>query len=128
MAVGCASTHRITPQLAAEGADFAQATPLRVRLSSFRFTPATLRLQAGRPYALTLVNTSSMEHTFAAPEFFATAQVRPDEAARIASGEVQLAQRQSVTLHLIPRAGAYDFACTKFGHATLGMRGKIIVE
>jgi uncharacterized cupredoxin-like copper-binding protein len=125
---GCASTHKITPQLAGEGVDFSQATPIEVKLSSYKFTPSTVRLKAGRAYALELVNEASKHHTFAAPEFFAAAKVAPGDAAKIAEGEVELDPRQSVTIHLIPSAGQYKLACTMFGHALLGMKGTINVE
>ena len=124
---GCASTHRITPQLAAESVDFAQAPSLEVRLSSYEFTPSTIRMNAGRPYALKLVN-GPKEHTFTAPEFFAAAKVAPRDAAQIADGEVKLSGGQSVTVHLVPTAGQYKVVCTEFGHAMLGMRGTIVVE
>ena len=125
---GCASTHKITPRLAGRGVDFSQATPVEVALSSYRFTPSTVRLKAGRALTLNLVNEASKHHTFTAPEFFAAAKVAPEDAAKIAKGEVELDPHQSVTVHLIPRAGQYKLACTMFGHALLGMRGTIIVE
>src|SRR5712671_4747789 len=87
---GCVSTHKITPQVAGEGVDFSQATPVQVQLSSYKFTPSTLRLKAGGAYALTLVNAASEHHTFTAPEFFAAAKVAPGDAAKIAEGEVEL--------------------------------------
>jgi plastocyanin len=125
---GCASTHKITPQVAGEGVDFSQATPVQVQLSSYKFTPPTVRLKVGRAYALKLVNEASQHHTFAAPEFFAAAKVASGDAAKIAKGEVELDPHQSVTVHLIASAGQYKLVCTMFGHALLGMKGTIKVE
>ena len=125
---GCVSTHKITPQVAGEGVDFSQATPVQVQVSSYRFTPSTVRLKAGHAYALNLVNAASKHHTFTAPEFFATVKVAAGDAAKIAEGEVELDPHQSVTVHLTPSAGQYKLVCTMFGHALLGMKGTIKVE
>ena len=125
---GCASTHRITPQVAGQGVDFSQAASVQVQLSSYKFTPSTVRLKAGRAYALRLVNEASQHHTFAAPEFFAAAKTAPGDADKIAKGDVELDPHQSVTVHLIPGAGQYKLVCTMFGHVLLGMNGTIKVE
>lgn len=128
LAAGCASTHAINPQVAGPQADFAATPTVDIKLSSFHFTPDLLRLKAGQPYALRLANTASMEHTFAATEFFAAAKVAPDAAALIAKGQVELAPGATVLLHLVPAAGEYRVVCTEFGHALLGMRGRLVVS
>lgn len=125
---GCATTHAITPQLARSDAVFANAQPVEVTLSNFKFTPNHIRLRAGTPYALHLINVASGGHDFAAPEFFAAAKVAPEDAAVIADGEVALAGGASRTVRLIPAAGTYKLTCTHPGHALLGMTGDIVVE
>lgn len=125
---GCAHPHAITPRVAGAGVDFGDARAVEVRLSSFAFTPATITLDAGRPVVLRLVSASSGRHDFTAPEFFAAARVAPQDAAKLSRGQVDLAGRQTATIRLVPAAGTYDIACSHFGHAALGMTGKIVVR
>lgn len=124
----CATTHPITPQLAASDSVFANARTIEVTLSNFDFTPRHIQLQAGVPYALHFVDTASAGHDFTAPEFFAAARVAPNDAGAIASGQVELAGGQDKTIRLIPAAGTYKLACTHLGHAALGMTGDIVVQ
>jgi uncharacterized cupredoxin-like copper-binding protein len=124
---GCASTHAIQPQVASPGIDFSRAETVEVTLSSFEFTPAEIRLQAGKPYVLKLVDTSG-GHDFTAPAFFAAARIAPEDAAKVAKGQIELKAGESAAIHLVPAAGSFDLACTHFGHAALGMKGKIIVQ
>lgn len=124
---GCASTHAIAPQLAS-GTDFSQADSLEVKLTNFDFSPSTLQLHSGKPYALKLVNTGSAGHDFTAPEFFAAGRVAPGDAAMIAKGQVSLEPGQTATIHIIPALGRYNLVCTHFGHAVLGMKGRIVVS
>lgn len=124
----CASTHPIEPRIASPSVDFTGAQTFEVTLSNFDFTPSNIMLQAGKPYVLKIVNTSSRGHDFAAPDFFAAAAVAPQDAARIAGGEVDLHGGQSASVHLVPAAGEFKLVCTHFGHAALGMTGKIIVR
>lgn len=125
---GCATSHPIAPQVAAPSVDFADAAVQQVELSNFEFSPEALHLQAGRPYALRLVNAASNGHSFAAPEFFAAARIDAADAARVADGEVDLEGGETAIIHLVPAAGSYDLVCTHFGHAALGMKGRIDVE
>ena len=124
---GCASTHSITPQVAGGDVVFARAQAVEVKLSSYHFDPNPVRLKAGQPYALKLVNAASKDHTFTAPEFFAAAKVAPADAQRIAGGQIELKPGAATVLHLVPAAGEYGLVCTEVGHAALGMHAKIIV-
>lgn len=124
----CASSHSIEPRIAPASVNFDGAAQQRVELASFDFTPREIRLRAGRPYDLVLANLGSGGHDFAAPEFFAAAQVRSDDAPLVASGKIEVAGNTTRTVHLVPAAGEYDLICTHTGHALLGMRGKIVVE
>ena len=128
LAGGCASTHAIRPQVAGPQVDFAQAQVVDVKLSSFHFTPDVVHLKSGQPYALKLTNAASRDHTFTAPEFLAAAQVAPEDAARVAEGQIELTPGATVVVHLVPAAGTYQMVCTEFGHALLGMRGKVVVS
>lgn len=109
-----------TPVLAQD----APAT-VEVRLTSFDFTPSTIRLTAGRPTLLHLVNAADGGHNFAAPEFFAAAQ-RVEGPVR--DGKVEVAGGQSVHVRLVPARGTYRLRCTHTLHTTFGMSGEIVVE
>ena len=125
---GCATSHPIEPQLAAASVNFASADEERVELANFDFTPREIHLRAGRPYDLVLANVGTGGHDFAAPEFFAAARIRPDDAAMIAQGKVEVPAGATRHVHLVPAAGRYKLACTHTGHALLGMTGRIIVD
>ena len=98
---------------------------VEVRLSSFDFTPSTIRLAAGRPIVLHLVNSGDGGHNFAAPEFFAAAQ---GVAGPVERGRVEVAGNQSVDIRLTPARGTYRLRCTHTLHTAFGMTGEIVVE
>ena len=125
---GCASTRPIEPQVASASVDFSQAQTVEVALTNFAFTPTEIRLQAGKPYVLKLVDTASGGHDFTAPAFFAAARVAPEDAAKVAKGQIDLKGGETATIRLVPAAGEFDLTCTHFGHAALGMKGKIVVQ
>ncbi|HEX8624532.1 MAG TPA: cupredoxin domain-containing protein [Allosphingosinicella sp.] len=112
----------------AQAPDWARAQRVEVKLSSFDFTPSTLRLRAGRPVILHLVNTGSGGHDFTAPVFFAAAQVRSQDRGAVGKGSVDLRGRQSIDIALVPRAGVYPLRCTHAFHKTFGMTGRIVVD
>ena len=104
------------------------AHTVEVQLSSFKFRPDPVRLRAGEPIVLHLVNTSSGGHNFSAPQFFAAARVAPASAGRINRGAVEVRSGQAVDIALVPARGAYRLRCTHTLHSTFGMRGEILVE
>src|SRR4051812_25845827 len=59
--------------LACSAAAQPAAGTVEINLSNFDFTPSTIRLRAGEPVVLHLVNSAHGGHNFAAPEFFAAA-------------------------------------------------------
>ena len=124
----CASSHAAEPPVAGALTDFTGAETAEVKLASFSFTPAELNLQAGRPYILKVINTASGGHDFSAPQFFAAATIAPQDAARIAGGKIKLHSGETALIHLVPAAGKFKLVCTHFGHAFMGMTGKIIVR
>jgi uncharacterized cupredoxin-like copper-binding protein len=125
----CACLIFVSPALAgAQAPDGARPQRVEVELSSFDFTPSTLRLRAGRPVVLHLVNTGSGGHDFTAPAFFAAAQVLPGSRGTVASGRVELRGRQSVEVALVPKAGDYPLKCSHAFHKTFGMTGRIVVD
>jgi plastocyanin len=99
-----------------------------VVLSAFAFTPQSLRLHRGQTYQLRFVNRGSGGHNFAAPEFFASAQINPAEAGAVAGGKVEPGKGESRTVRLVPIAGTYWVTCTHFLHTGFGMIGSIVVD
>ena len=97
-------------------------------MSSFDFTPSTLRLRADRPVILHLVNKGSGGHDFTAPAFFAAAQVRPRDRGLAGKGRIELSGGRSVDIALVPRAGTYKLKCSHAFHQTFGMSGRIVVD
>jgi plastocyanin len=90
-------------------------TELTIALENYRFDPATIRLQHGRPYVLHLVNRSGGGHNFVVPGLLA--------------GKVEVASGATADVVLVvPAAGRYPLKCTHFMHSTFGMKGSIIVE
>jgi uncharacterized cupredoxin-like copper-binding protein len=115
--------------LAAPSNSAAPAQPIAVVLSNFDFAPSTIAMVHGRAYAMTLSNTASGGHNFAAPAFFAAARIDPADRARVAEGTVEVPAGQSVTIHLTPpAAGRYKVRCTHAFHTMFGMKGAIVVS
>jgi uncharacterized cupredoxin-like copper-binding protein len=100
---------------------------LTVRLSSFAFEPNHLRLKAGVPVRLRLVNESSGSHDFNTPGFFAASNILPGSLAPV-NGDVSVGSHQAVEIAMVPRTpGTYPLNCTHFLHSFFGMRGTLEV-
>jgi uncharacterized cupredoxin-like copper-binding protein len=105
------------------------APQVPVVLSNFKFAPKTIRLKAGQPVVLHLVNDAGGGHDFTARQFFATAKIRPQDAAYVVDGSVELHHGgETRDIALVPAAGRYKLKCTHTFHKLLGMSGTIIVE
>jgi len=98
---------------------------VRVELSTFDFTPSTIRLRAGQPVILRLFNRGDRDHNFQAPLFFlqATAVSGP-----VRNGKVEVPGGQTVDVRLTPRRGTFRLKCGHTMHATMGMEGDIVVQ
>jgi plastocyanin len=100
---------------------------ITVRLSNFAFTPDHLRLKAGVPVQLRLVNESGGGHDFSAPAFF-VASTFPSGASAPPDGDVVVGSHQTVEMTVVPRTpGTYRLECTHFLHSFFGMHGTIEV-
>lgn len=106
----------------------AQPHVVEVQLSSFAFTPGTLRLRAGEPILLRLVNSANGGHNFSAPDFFAAATLAPAQVAVLARGTIEVPSHATVEIALTPARGRYALRCTHTLHTAFGMRGEIVVE
>ncbi len=125
---GCVSGRPIEVRSVADAGQFAAAETVTVTLANFDFTPAMLRLRAGKPYVLRIENQASGGHDFTAPEFFAASAVLAADAPRLKQGKLEVPGGTTATVHLVPAKGSYKLVCTHFGHAALGMSGTIEVE
>ena len=109
--------------------DWSKAQVLEFTMTNFAFTPNVLRFQHGTVYRLHLVNNGSGGHSFAASDLFAAGEVAPEDRAKIAKGEIEVAKGASVDVTFMPtRMGTYAFRCSHFLHATFGMTGNAVVE
>ncbi len=116
------------PAPAAPAVDWSRVERVEVRLSSFAYAPNPIRLKAGRPVVLHLVNVAGGGHDFTAREFFAAADVRPGDRGAIMRGKVEVGGHRSRDVALVPRAGHYPLKCTHMLHKALGMKGDIVVS
>lgn len=100
---------------------------ITVRLSNFAFDPEHIRLKAGVPVRLRLVNESSGGHDFSAPAFFSASSILPGGSAP-SNGEMAVESHRTVEIALIPRTpGTYRVECTHFLHSFFGMHGTVEV-
>lgn len=119
----------LSSSVAAQPDMWSGARLLTLNLSSFRFEPSEILLEHGMPYRLHLVNNASGGHDFAAREFFAAARIRPEDAAKVKGGRIELSGGESVDVQLIaPAPGTYKVRCTHFMHSAFGMTGKVVVQ
>ena len=110
--------------LALPAAAAAQPAPrtVEIRLSSFDFTPSEIRLRAGEPVTLHLVNTGRGGHNFSAPQFFAAAG---GVSGPVRRGAVEVGSHGSADVRLTPARGHYRLRCTHSLHTAFGMTGSI---
>ena len=101
------------------------ARTVEVQLSSFDFAPNQIRLRAGEPIVLRLVNGGRGGHNFAAPDFFAAAA---QVSGPVRDGKVEVAGHRSAEVRLTPARGRYRLRCTHTLHTAFGMTGEIVVE
>ena len=87
----------------------------------FRFTPAEVRLTAGRPIRLIIHNEGRERHEFKSPLLLPQARAGHG---RSGSLPVLPNQKAEAVLHTMP--GVYPYHCAIPGHA--GMSGTVIVE
>ena len=120
----------LLPALLAGSSAIAQpASAVAVQLASFKFTPSTIVLDHGRTYVLRLANVSGDGHDFAAPGFFAAANVAAADRQLVTEGVVEVPSHQVREIHLTaPAAGRYKLKCSHSFHKMFGMSGTIVVR
>ena len=109
--------------------DWNAAETVAVDLTNFAFSPAKLELKEGGLYRLHFVNKTSGGHDFTAKTFFAAAMIDPEDQVALKDGVVSLTGNQTADLRLMaPKAGQYEARCSHFMHATMGMKGEVVVQ
>ena len=117
------------PAAAQPAPDWTAAQTIEIDLSNFAFSPASLTLNQGVAYRLHFVNQASGGHDFSAKDFFAAATIDPEDQAAVTGGKVSLKGNQSADVRLIAtQTGHFDVICTHLMHATMGMRGEVVVQ
>lgn len=100
---------------------------LVVQVYSYGFAPRPIRLRAGQPVTLTLVNQSGSRHNFVAPGFFQHARISGG-AMPMQMSIIELRPHETKSITLVPAAGAYQVHCSQFFHKQLGMSDTIVVD
>ncbi|MDR7416424.1 MAG: cupredoxin domain-containing protein [Armatimonadota bacterium] len=85
-----------------------------VTLADFAFRPASIRVRAGEPVNLRLVNAGRVTHDLYVPALGFRVTVEPGE--EVVAGLPAL------------QPGTYEFYCSLPGHREAGMRGTLVVE
>ncbi|HEX6374974.1 MAG TPA: hypothetical protein VFZ91_04570 [Allosphingosinicella sp.] len=99
-----------------------------VLLTAYDIEPGEIRLKAGEPVRLRFVNNSNQGLSFAAGDFFRSAQLRRRDAATVKGGSIDVPPLSTRTVVLVPKPGRYKAAGANLLHRLLGMSGRIIVE
>jgi len=110
---------------------------IQVETNEFKFSPATIQVEVGRPVKLTLLNKGSIEHDLSVVEILLTdvktttnsgghdmggASVQPKLHVAAVAGKT------SVIEFTPTRPGTYDVICTVTGHKEAGMLAQLIVK
>lgn len=104
------------------------ATPVvEVRLTSYAFTPETVRLRVGQEQILRLVGAGG-SHNFSAPALFAASRIDARSAGVVRRGTIEVRGEDVIDIRLTPlTAGTYPIRCTHLLHTAYGMKGEAIV-
>lgn len=86
-------------------ADWSRMENLTIQMLDYGYRPRELRMKAGQPYRLTLVNTGAVSHYFVAPEFFAAVASRKAEVPNVAEFKASV----FTSFEVFPRGGTLDF-------------------
>lgn len=117
-------------------ADWTRAQEVTLTLRDYGLSPREMRLKAGIPYRMTIINTGSVAHYFSASEFLQSIAVRkvvaPEQGELKASffTSFEIFRRGGkLELYFIPvRVGTYYVHCHLDGPEHEGVSGTIVVE
>ena len=107
---GCATSGPATEVAPGSG-------PIVIQAGDFSFAPAVLHMKGAGTVTLRISNDSGTEHNF----------TLKDPAGKVIAS-VELPPKQATTVAAnLAAPGSYTFDCNKPLHATLGMKGRIVV-
>ncbi len=110
----------------------APSDALVVEMREFAFRPAVLRVHAGHPVSLRLVNRGQIAHQFETTALQGLALTVSDEQVRLEGIGFEILRLQpgaSAAVSFTPRRkGLFQFACTIEGHREAGMVGVVEVH
>ena len=122
------------PSAVVDAANWDASVTLRVEMKEWSFTPKDLKLKAGTPYVIQLVNKGTKKHEVVADDLMPTAAFRKAEDATgeykgVSFNEVEVFPGQQVDLYLIPTKvlASSPFFCEIEGHREKGQEGTITV-
>lgn len=105
---------------------------VRMQMKEFAFVPATIRLTAGRPVRLILLNQGQIAHQFESSYLHALpVRLVGDALSAETAGvdAVRLNPDGTARVEFVPRTrGRFVFACTLEGHKEAGMTGTLEVR
>jgi uncharacterized cupredoxin-like copper-binding protein len=104
-------------------------TVIPIALTDFKFAPSTVNLRSHKSYLLRLTNTGSIDHDLAAPKFFIASAISADSIKKVHEGRVVLHAGETADVEVTTGdAGSFQMRCTYFGHALMGMTGRLEVH
>lgn len=113
---------------AAAQRDWREAREYDVLLSSFDIQPDEIELRAGEPVRLRFTNNSMIVHSFSAPDFFRSGDIRPRDRKLLSSGKIVVGPGEEREVIVVPRAGRYSARSGSLYHRILGMTARIVVK
>ena len=106
-----------------------QPNVIPVELSEFKITPSEIVLDKGRRYVLHLTDSGKRDHDLTAKAFFRTVSMDPASASSVRYGEIDLTPGDVADVGFTPLTGGiYEIHCGHLFHASLGMKGHIVVR
>lgn len=117
------------PAAAQPAADWANAQPVGVVMTNFKFTPNELRFHHGTAYRLEFTNRGTSDHNFTSPEFFSAVSIAPEDRNKVVDGKVEVDEGQTVAVRVEAlKPGSYPFHCSHFLHSSFGMTGNATID
>jgi uncharacterized cupredoxin-like copper-binding protein len=124
-----AATGALALATAVASAQPAAPTVIAVQLSEYRFSPETIELNRGQSYVLRVTNSGKHGHDLKAKAFLQAVSLAADSAAKVKDGAIEVEPGETTDVALTPTAaGSYEMHCDHPLHATLGMKGQIVVH